>query len=184
MTEAPDRVGTAYRNGGWPAPYRAAWAAAKPQAELAVLRGHDGYVNAVCTMPAGGRTLLASAGDDPTVRLWDPQTGTRTATVPTHYAALAVTGVAGSLAIGLDAGVLVISLDPSLTPALPAVSTNDRSRTSTVQPSQPAPGTRRAVTDDLRRATACESGRERKGIFGAWRGRLVRLPVHVARAGA
>ena len=117
VTEALDRVGTAYRDGGWPAPYRAAWAAAKPQAELAVLRGHDGYVNAVCTMPAGGRTLLASAGDDPTVRLWDPQTGTRTATVPTHYAALAVTGVPDSLAIGLDAGVLVISLDPSLVTA-------------------------------------------------------------------
>jgi WD40 repeat protein len=100
VTEALDRVGTAYRDGGWPAPCRAAWAAAKPQAELAVLRGHDGYVNAVCTMPAGGRTpLLASADDDPTVRLWDPQTGTRAATVPTHYAALAVTGVADSLAI-------------------------------------------------------------------------------------
>lgn len=114
VTEALDRVGTAYRDGGWPAPCRAAWAAAKPQAELVVLRGHDGYVNAVCTMPAGGRTLPASAGDDRRVRLWDPQTGTRTATVPTHYAALAVTGVADSLAIGLDAGVLVISLDPSL----------------------------------------------------------------------
>jgi hypothetical protein len=62
VTEALDRVGTAYRDGGWPAPCRASWAAAKPQAELVVLRGHDGYVNAVCTMPAGGRTLLASAG--------------------------------------------------------------------------------------------------------------------------
>jgi WD40 repeat protein len=86
-------------------------AAEKPQAELVVLRGHDGYVNAVCTIPAGGRTLLASAGDDRRVRLWDSQTGTRAATLPAHYAALAVTGVAGSLAIGLDAGVLVISLD-------------------------------------------------------------------------
>jgi WD40 repeat protein len=119
VTEALDQVGTAYRDGGWPAPYHAAWAAAKPQAELVVLRGHDGYVNAVCTMPAGGRTLLASAGDDRRVRLWDPQTGTRTATVPTHYAALAVTGVADSLAIGLDAGVLVISLDPSLHASTP-----------------------------------------------------------------
>jgi hypothetical protein len=65
-------------------------------------------------MPAGGRTLHASAGDDPTMRLWNPQTGTRTATVSAHYAALAVTGVTDSLAIGLDAGVLVISLDPFL----------------------------------------------------------------------
>jgi hypothetical protein len=65
-------------------------------------------------MPAGGRTPLTSAGDDRRVRLWDPQDRTRTATVPTHYAALAVTDVADSLAIGLDAGVLVISLDPSL----------------------------------------------------------------------
>jgi WD40 repeat protein len=104
VAEALDRVGTAYRDGGWPAPNRAAWAAAKPQAELVVLRGHDGYVNAMCTMPAGGRTLLASADDNRRVRLWDPHTGTRTATVPTHYAALAVTGVADSLAIGLDAG--------------------------------------------------------------------------------
>ncbi len=62
MTEALDRVGTAYPDGGWPAPRRTARAAAKPQAELVVLRGHDRYVNAVCTMPAGGRTALTSAG--------------------------------------------------------------------------------------------------------------------------
>jgi len=34
VTEALDRAGTAYRDGGWPTPCRAAWAAAKPQAEL------------------------------------------------------------------------------------------------------------------------------------------------------
>jgi hypothetical protein len=78
------------------------------------LAGHDGYVNAVCTMPAGGHTLLACDGNDRRARLRDPQTGTRTATVPAHHAPHAVTTVADSLAIGLDAGVLVISLDPSL----------------------------------------------------------------------
>jgi len=43
-----------------PLPYHVV--AAEPQAELVVLRGHDGYVNAVCTIPARGRTLLASVG--------------------------------------------------------------------------------------------------------------------------
>jgi hypothetical protein len=62
VTEALDRVGTAYRDGGWPAPAVPRGPRAKPQAELVVLRGYDGYMNAVCTIPAGGRTLLASVG--------------------------------------------------------------------------------------------------------------------------
>jgi WD40 repeat protein len=45
------------------------------------LTGHTGPVLAVSTLPAGGptghpdrRTLLATAGDDGTVRVWDPAT--------------------------------------------------------------------------------------------------------------
>jgi WD40 repeat protein len=35
-------------------------------------------VYAVCTVPqSDGTTLLASAGDDATVRVWDPATGTQ-----------------------------------------------------------------------------------------------------------
>ena len=40
--------------------------------QLAVLEGHQGWVNAVCAVTVDGRALLASGGDDRTVRLWDP----------------------------------------------------------------------------------------------------------------
>jgi WD40 repeat protein len=62
----------------------------------------------LCAVTVDGRDLLASGGNDETVRLWDPGTGTCTVTVPTHYRAWGAAWVAGSLAIGLDAGILVI----------------------------------------------------------------------------
>ena len=39
------------------------------------LEGHSGAVNAVCAFRAQGRVLLASAGHDCTVRVWNPHTG-------------------------------------------------------------------------------------------------------------
>jgi WD40 repeat protein len=39
------------------------------------LEGHTGWVNGVCAVHVKGRELLASAGDDDTVRIWDPVTG-------------------------------------------------------------------------------------------------------------
>lgn len=38
----------------------------------------------------GGRELLASAGDDATVRLWDPATRHPLHLIPVHYEALAL----------------------------------------------------------------------------------------------
>jgi WD40 repeat protein/DNA-binding SARP family transcriptional activator len=74
VTEALDDLGTSYRDGGWHAPYRALWASVKPRSERATLEGHQGWVIGVCPLTMAGKQLLASAGTDGTVRIWDPQT--------------------------------------------------------------------------------------------------------------
>lgn len=38
------------------------------------LRGHAGFINAVCPINLNERHLIATAGDDGTVRLWNPET--------------------------------------------------------------------------------------------------------------
>jgi WD40 repeat protein len=53
------------------------WASVVGQPTHLTLLGHVGETWAVCAVPRhGGRTLLATAGTDGTVRLWDPATGT------------------------------------------------------------------------------------------------------------
>ena len=56
-------------------PYRARWAHTTPRTEHATLEGHTSEVRAVCTVEVGGRMLLASAGYDKVIRLWDLATG-------------------------------------------------------------------------------------------------------------
>jgi WD40 repeat protein len=72
------------------------------------LEGHRADVGGVCPVTVAGKELLASAGDDGTVRIWDPESGACPLTVPTHHPPQAIAWVAGSLAIGLGAGILVI----------------------------------------------------------------------------
>ena len=68
-------------------------------------------MRAVCLVTVAGRALLASGSDDRTVRLWDPASSLPLITIPVHYPALAVSEAASLLAIGLDAGMLVIKLN-------------------------------------------------------------------------
>jgi WD40 repeat protein len=78
--------------------------------QVANLEGHHGVINALCSITAGGRTLLASSGDDRTVRIWDPLTSRCAIVVPVHRVARAMASVNGSVAVGLDAGILVMKL--------------------------------------------------------------------------
>jgi hypothetical protein len=74
VTAAVDNLGEGFA-GGRETPYQARWAAVVPRSERTVLEGHIGRVRGVCAVSVGGRRLLASAGDDATVRIWDPGTG-------------------------------------------------------------------------------------------------------------
>ncbi|MEU4645261.1 trypsin-like peptidase domain-containing protein [Micromonospora sp. NPDC023814] len=56
------------------APYRARWAHTPPRQERSVLDGHSQAVYDVAAVEIDSRWLLASVGDDGTVRLWDPLT--------------------------------------------------------------------------------------------------------------
>ena len=84
VSETLEDLGRSYTTRDSLAPYRAVWAAATPHTERSVLEGHTDWVNAVCAFTSGGRPLLASAGSDETVRIWDPATGTEHAVLPGH----------------------------------------------------------------------------------------------------
>jgi len=73
-------------------------------------------VNAVCAVPVGDRQLLASAGDNGTVRFWDPVTADPSVrqrlAVGVGAPTLGVVWVEWErlLAIGMDSGLLTVVL--------------------------------------------------------------------------
>ena len=82
-------------------PYRARWAHTAPRVEHAALEGHTDWVNAVCAV----KGLLASAGDDGTIRLWDPSTGHEQAVLTGHTGPVnSICAVRGMLASGGNDG--------------------------------------------------------------------------------
>jgi WD40 repeat protein len=92
--QPPDRLGllglVALQDGlnrpplpaGSAGPWRAVWTDWRPSTPHVVLTGHEGGVQAVAFAPDGA--TLASAGDDGTVRLWDPATGEARRTLTGH----------------------------------------------------------------------------------------------------
>ncbi|MEU6761776.1 trypsin-like peptidase domain-containing protein [Streptomyces sp. NPDC046853] len=74
------------------------------------LSGHAGAVNALSLVGDEDEPLLATAGSDRTVRLWDVARRTMVEEVPVHHPALAVAWVAKRLIVGLDHGLLALSL--------------------------------------------------------------------------
>ncbi|GAB2864049.1 hypothetical protein GCM10027176_77450 [Actinoallomurus bryophytorum] len=76
----------------------AVWESVAPGVELATLEGHAGRAVDLCTTVVEGRTLLASAGADGTLRIWDPVTARQVRVLHGHAGAVdAVVEVDGVL---------------------------------------------------------------------------------------
>ncbi|QSB13061.1 trypsin-like peptidase domain-containing protein [Natronosporangium hydrolyticum] len=81
------------------APYQGRWAHTRPRGEHTSLEGHTTAVLAVSSVPGPEGDLLASAGADGTIRLWDPATGQPKRVLDGHtdqvYALCALPGCLG-----------------------------------------------------------------------------------------
>jgi len=83
VTQALEAMPITYANAD-AAPYLARWARARPSGARAVLEGHQGGVRAVCPVTVSGRAMLATVGNDATVRIWDPAAGRQAAVLEGH----------------------------------------------------------------------------------------------------
>jgi WD40 repeat protein len=70
-------------NPGYDHPYQTGRASVQSRHERIFRAGHQDWVFGACPVTVAGQDLLASAGRDGTVRIWDPQTGQR-ATLAGH----------------------------------------------------------------------------------------------------
>jgi hypothetical protein len=58
----------------------------------------------------GGRELLASAGADRTVRVWDPEAGLPLVKIPVYAAAASLTSIDNTIVIGMATGLLALRI--------------------------------------------------------------------------
>jgi WD40 repeat protein len=89
VTQEIDRLASEFHRATGAA-YQVRWAQTPARAELATLTGHADRVHSVAPVAVRGRHLLASAGEDGTVRLWDPATGQPDRILAGHTAAVRV----------------------------------------------------------------------------------------------
>lgn len=82
--------------------------------QVCVFEGHSNDVKAVCSFSIRNRCLLASAGGDGVVRIWDIASRASILAIPVHYSATSMIWADDSLFIGLDGGVLAIKLEDSV----------------------------------------------------------------------
>ncbi|UOX90981.1 trypsin-like peptidase domain-containing protein [Amycolatopsis sp. FBCC-B4732] len=87
VTDVVEHLRTGFRAGEPNAPYVARWAQAREESvDIGVgSSGHQGAVNGVCAVEVqAGRELIASAGADQVVCIWDPGTGRQVAALYGH----------------------------------------------------------------------------------------------------
>jgi WD40 repeat protein len=81
------------------------------QQPLAILKGHTGTVNGICSFKRGHRTFLASASDDRTLRIWNMDTRVTELTIPVQREALSICFRDGILYAGLLAGSIAVRVN-------------------------------------------------------------------------